>query len=322
MKYYEWKKRIIESYIKNKRSEMQQFGIQEIDSTTDIGKKLVCSNIFGTNNNDRLKSIADSNENTAIIVGFGGNDELHLGHLLLANELNFYLKNIKKPKFYFVNFESENNKKFVTKIKNLSAIYDYDMKYEIIDYKNLEALKLKKKIAKSLNINEVNRVMGWKNEKIHSYEKVLDMLTTFALGNILPEKQSIILTDINQKTYYALYKKIENKVNNINACFVYHLLMPSLKSPSERMSVKNTKSLIQLNDNLEEIEKKLKKSYSGVEDKEITCFILRTADLVLTNNETIVLVNNCINNLSYCKYCKENNIEKISNEIHKRKIRK
>lgn len=322
MTYLEWKKIIISNYQKEKEKDMHQFGIQIIDDTTDIGKKLICSNIFGTNSNKMLNYAINSNEDVAIIVGFGGNSNLHLGHLLLSNELNFYMNSIKNPKFYFVNFEADNNRSFVDQIIGLSEDYNGMMNYEIIDYKNLESLKLKRKIAQSLNINTVNRVMGWENEDIQSYEKMLDMLTTFSLGAILKEKQSIILTDINQKTYYALYKQIENKINTKDTCFVYHLLMPSLKSPNERMSIKNPKSLIYLTDKNEEIENKLRKSYSGIDHKENTCSILRVADLVLSSDDTIQLINNCINNSNGCKDCKMDNIPTISEEIVRRRIRK
>lgn len=322
MTYYEWKKAIIVNYQSEKEHDMRQFGIQVISDIDDSGKELICSSIYGTNNNAILKNALGSAENVAIIVGFGGNTNLHLGHLLLSNELRFYLNKINNPKFYFVNFDADEDKSFVNKIKLLSEDSGKSMDYEIIDYKNLAALKLRRKIAQSLNINTVNRVMGWQNENMQSYEKTLDMLTTFSLGSILQEHQSIILTDINQKTYYALYKQIENRISNQDTCFVYHLLIPSLKSPTERMSIKNPKSLIYLDDSNDEIENKLKKSYSGVENKETTCSILRVADLLLSDDKTMRLVNNCINTANGCKNCKANNITMLSNEIIKRRTRR
>lgn len=321
MTYYEWKKSLINDYQKMNLDEMKQFGIEKIDDDTDIGKKLVCANIFGTNDNNLLQNMMVSDETKAIIIGFGGNSNLHLGHLLLTNELNFYLKNLKSVKLYFVNFDIDDDKNFVYKIKKIIDNNVFNINYEIVDYKNLEALKLKKKIMQSLNINTVNRVMGWNNMDLQSYEKMLDMLTTFSLGSILKEQQSIVITDINQKTYYALYKQIEKKVKNNSICFVYHMLMPSLKSPIERMSIKKPKSLIYLDEQIDTIENKLRKSYSGLDDKEISCSILRVADLVLTEDETTVLVNNCIENNDYCKKCKDNNLENISNEIVRKKIR-
>lgn len=315
MIYYEWKKNIISNYQELKANDMKQFGINTIDDNNEFGKKLICVNIFGTNDNSLLQSISDSEESKAIIIGFGGNSDLHLGHLLLINELVFYLKNLKQVKLYFVNLESDNDKSFVHKIRQIIDFYDINIDYEIVDYKNLEALKLKKKIAQSLNINTVNRVMGWNNENLQSYEKMLDMVTTFSMGSILKEKYSIVITDINQKTYYALYKQIEKKLKNDCTCFVYHILMPSLKSPLERMSIKNEKSLIYLDEEQEKIESKLRKSYSGIEHKEMTCSILRVADLVLSNDQTIDLVNICIENNEGCKDCKSNNIDKIAKEI-------
>ena len=244
MTYYEWKKQLIDNYRKDKENDMKQFGIYEIDDSTDIGKNLICANIFGTNSNELLQNIMTSDQSKAVIIGFGGNSNLHLGHLLLVNELMFYLNNFKKVKFYFVNLEVDSDKGFVYKIMKILENLNYKVDYEIIDYKNLETLKLKKKIAQSLNINTVNRVMGWENNDLQSYEKMLDMVTTFALGSVLKEKESIVITDINQKTYYALYKHIENKLKNNSICFVYHILMSSLKSPFERMSIKKAKSLI------------------------------------------------------------------------------
>lgn len=320
MKYYEWKKFIINNYQKEKENDMKQFGIRPIDDTTNTGKNLICSNVFGTNNNNTLESIINSEEEVAIIVGFGGTGNLHLGHLLLSNELKYYLTNIKHPKFYFVNFEINYDIEILNQMKKLSESANKHMKYEIIDYNNLDVLKLKRKISQFLNINTVNRVMGWKNEKMQSYEKMLDMLTTFSLGSILQEKHSLILIDINQKTYYALYKQIENKINKNLTCFVYHILFPSLKSPIERMSIKKAKSLIYLTDSYDKIESKLKKSYSGMENKEATCSFLRVADLVLSENDMTILINDCIKNINICNTCKNVNAEIISKKIIKRRV--
>lgn len=319
MNYYDWKKIIVSDYQQQRQADMRQFGIHKIDDTNNIGKKLICTNIFGTNSNEMLNNIINSEENTAIIIGFGRNNNLHLGHLLLSNEISFYLKNVKHPIFYFVNFESDNNISFIKQIERFGNNYEDNMKYEIIDYKNFKAIELKRKIAELLNINTINRVMGWNNVNMIFYEKTLDMITTFALANILNERQSIVLTDINQKTYYALFKTIENKINTKDICFVYHLLLPSLKSPVERMSISKEKSSIRFNDSEDEIINKLKKCYTGIESKEKTCLILRIADLVLKNDETLRMVNKCIDAENYCSFCKEKNIRIITKELIKRK---
>ena len=315
MTYYDWKKNIVNNYQIQNKFEMKQFGIVPINENTEYGKKLVCTNIFGTNNNDLVNEIFTSDDEISIIVGYGGNGNLHLGHLLLSNELLFYLKNLKKPKIYFVNFEVDDDKSFVEKINKLidSSIISYD--FTIIDYRNVEALKLKKMISKLLNVKTVNRIMGWENADMYSYNKMLDMITTFSLGSILKEKNSIVITDINQKTYYALYKQIENKLHIHTSCFFYHMLMPSLKSPNERMSIKNTKSLVYLDDCYEEIYNKLLKSYSGMAYKELTCSILRIVDLLLPEADTVKLINDCICINNNCKQCKDKNIEKIIRKI-------
>lgn len=315
MTYYDWKKNIINNYQIQNQFEMKQFGIVPIDENAEYGKKLVCTNIFGTNDNALVNEIFTSDDEVSIIIGYGGNGNLHLGHLLLSNELLFYLKNLKKSKIYFVNFEVDDDKSFVEKINKLidSNINSHD--FTIIDYRNVEALKLKKMISKLLNIRTVNRIMGWKNADMYSYNKMLDMITTFAVGSILKEKNSIIITDINQKTYYALYKQIENKLHTQSSCFLYHMLMPSLKSPNERMSIKNIKSLVYLDDCPKEIYNKLLKSYSGMTHKESTCSILRVADLLASETDTAKLINDCISINNNCKQCKEKNIEKIIQKI-------
>lgn len=311
--YYEWKEKIFEQYVKSISDDMNQFGIYPINDNSEIGKELICNNIFGTNDNEAILKIFNSNQETAIIVGYGGNSYLHMGHLLLANEILFYLRKIPKCKIYFVNFDVDTEHTFVEKICN---IVSNNIDYEIVDYHNIEAMKLKKKISKITNVNTINRVMGWKNECIESYEKTIDMITTFSLSNILSEQQSIIISDINQKTFYTLFKSIQDKLelNGIN-CFLYHMLIPSLKAPNQRMSIKDSKSILFMDDNIEIIESKLRKSFTGVEDKQYTCSMLRVLDLLVQNAETEKIIEDCIHNNNYCSLCKNKNIENIKNQI-------
>lgn len=317
MTYNDWKKNLINIYQEEKKLEMSQFGIVPIDETFQTEEKFLCTNIFATNNNELLRNIICSTEGTAIVIGYGGNSNLHLGHLLLTNEILFYLKNLINTKIYFINFEPNDSNDFVKRTLKIINNSVGDINYEVINFKNIQALKLKMEIAHNININTVNRIMGWKNESIQNYEKVLDMLTTFSIGKILPEKYSIIITDINQKTFYALFSQRQNKLSIESPCFLYHMLLPSLKSPNQRMSIKNPKSLIYLDEGEEKIKEKLKKSYSGIEHRENTCSILKISDLVLSNIETEDLLNNCIYGGEGCKICKEKYIEQISKEIVK-----
>ena len=311
MEYHKWKNEIVKKYQNDNEIQMKQFGIKKIEDCTELEKELIDNNIFGTNDKKILKTLFNDKINEIpIVIGYGGNSNLHLGHLILINEILFYLRKSNNLKIYFVNLEVNIDKKFTEKIINYISHYFQNVNYEIIDSNNIEALKLKKKISKLLNINTVNRIMGWNNEKIYSYEKTLDMLTTFSLGKILNKKNPpIIITDLNQKTYYALYKTIEKKLSIQTPCFVYHMLMPSLKSPSERMSINNFQSLIYLKDSEEEIIKKIKSGYTGLDNKEFTCSLLRVGDLVLSRSEMEQIINDCVCIPKNCKYCKENNIK-------------
>ena len=38
MTYFEWKKQLVDNYLKGKENEMKQFGIYEINTDNDIGK--------------------------------------------------------------------------------------------------------------------------------------------------------------------------------------------------------------------------------------------------------------------------------------------
>ena len=321
MNYFEWKKSIIEDYQKLNFDKMSRSGIQPIIAHDKISNLLISNNVFGTNDNQKFFNTFYNNDETAIVVGYGGNSNLHIGHLQLVKEIILYLKLLDNPKLYFVNLEFNQDNLFVNKIMKLINNLFGNVNYDIIGFQNYNANILKQEISNYIKVGSINRVMGWKNENLISYDKVLNMLATFLIGNILTEKSAIIITDINQRTYYSLLSIIKQRFNFKSSIFCYHTLMQSLISPDERMSIKNPKSLIFLDDDYNDICKKLNKSYTGIDEKQRTCSLLKIADIALTNDELEPIISNCISRCNNCKECKQNVIPLVSNNLVLRRVK-
>lgn len=320
MEYYNWKNKIVNTYQNNNESKLKQFNIEKLNESDLLYKTFLENNIFGFNRNDAFYNLKDNNKSQAIIVGFGNNGILHAGHYIIVKELLYYLKNYNS-KIYFVNLDPNNDNSFIYKLLEMLKInYSMHINYEIITCETIEVMKLRKLISNNISINMINRVMGWKNESLNSYEKALDMITTFSLSNLIPEENKIVISDINQATFYALLKNINNKMKLEMPNFTYHLLLPSLKSPIERMSIKKSKSIIYLDADEEVIRKKLMSSYTGINDRQYTCSFLRIFDLankIESTNEAII---NCENCDFSCSECKKNNIDKLVKQLHHRKV--
>lgn len=319
MRYYKWKEEIINNYQKDNKSKLDQFSINTIDENDLLYNNFLENNIFAINRNSYFNNFYKLENKNAIVVGYGNSGDLHMGHLLLAKELLFYINN--NSKIYFVNLDPDNNNYFVYQILDiLRNNYIGEIDYEIFNCNNIDIMMLKKNIACSLNINMINRIMGWKNQNLQSYEKVLDMITTFCISDLIPEKNIIIITDVNQVTFYGLAKNIKNKLQIELPNYAYHLLLPSLKSPYERMSVKKSKSLIFIDEDENLIEKKLRCSYTGTANKQFTCSFLRIFDLVNFIDDTEKIIVDCEDCKYSCLECKNNNIDKLVKKIKERRI--
>lgn len=319
MIYYDWKKEIIKKYQNDNSSKLEQFNIEIIDEKDLLYSKFLENNIYAINKNNYFNNFDKIDEKNAIVVGFGNSGLLHIGHFLLAKELLFYIKN--NSKIYFVNLDPDNDNVFVYQILDiLKSNYSQKIDYEILTCNDIDILKLKKKIASNLSVNMIDRVMGWKSENLQSYEKALDMMATFSLSDLIPENNKIIITDINQVTFYGLIKNIENRLQIELPNYTYHLLLPSLKSPDERMSVKKSKSLVFIDDDESEIEKKLKGSFTGTVDRQLTCSFLRVIDLINSVEETERVILNCNDCNFTCSECKKNNINKLVKKIKDKRI--
>lgn len=322
MLYQIWKNEIIKNYQSLYASKMEQFGIKKIVSDQGIIQKLIDNNIYASNNINKILSCYYKNEELAVIIGFGNNSNLHLGHLTLINEILFYLENFDDVVLYFVNLDICFNDKFVKEILSvLKNNYSGNIKYEILDREQNDVKSLEERISKNINISSIDRVMGWKNNTLDKYNKVLNMLTTFSINSVLREQNIIVITDINQATYYGLYYEIHKKLKLPMPSFMYHLLLPSLKSPLNRMSIKDTNSIIYLSDSYDDMKIKLQKSFTGLENKELTCSFLRIMDTVYNNQECKekILAECC--NGTCCSECKKNNMDNVITLIKTRKLR-
>lgn len=321
MNYFEWKSKMVNNYQITYHNKLKQFGITSLVGTNDFVKDLILNNIIGATKLELLESSYETDETLNIIVGFGGNGKIHLGHLSIINEILFYLRKNIKIKIFFVNFDIGYKNIFINNmIYFLKNNYSRLIDYEIIDNNSIDILKLKKVIAQNISINEINRIMGWTNRNYYDYEKVLNMLTTYFINNLWKEN-TIVLSDINQLTFYGLAKNLEKKLKMVLPIFTYHTLMTSLKSPSERMSIKKEKSTIFFDEDKNIISKKLYSAYTGNNNKIETCSYLKILDLFYQREYIEDKINNyCLCNKK-CDNCKKCSNEDLTNKIIKKKLR-
>ena len=279
---------------------------------------------------DNDNSILDIKKGIRIIIGFHP-IHLHLGHLSLIKELSLYASYDAEFVFIVANHEKNNVSKQIIEdfwgimgntcnLSNCSRKVFWDDDF-------LELMKLTDQISKNFTINKVLQIFGWDNSvSLHIVRNVLIVASSFLISNIMENKNTIVLLDINQMPFFELCRLAAKKNNLSLPSFAFIRLFPSICNVNKRMSIKDAKSTIFLDESDYNIEKKLKSTFTcgsyesnNTECKLLNCCFFRVMELFFDYNQLEKVLKDCENNTKFCSECKKNNIPIIMGRIKKLK---
>jgi len=273
-----------------------------------------------------------------ILVGMRPALTFHLGHLTLMRELCWLVERGGQPVFLFASYEAgkfvstrdaelemalfgETYLKFTGTLLPETAVSFSDR--ECQDLQTLED-----RVAECLTVRKVLQLYGW-DESVSVATLRIPAITAAAF--LFPairflESPTLVLSDIHQITHAEATKIVARQLKMPPPSYSYRMLLPSLEGPAQRMSVKNPKSVILLDDAREQIATKLQRSFSGgrlTPEEQRTnggnphcCSFFKIAEVLQPRDETTQMHRECVSGASLCGECKQKHIPTLVEKIH------
>lgn len=264
-----------------------------------------------------------------IVIGFHPL-RLHLGHLALIKEISFYAAYNAEFIFIVANHEYNNvSFRIIDDFWNLLNNYcdlSNCSKQIYWDDSYLDLIKLTDQISTKFTINKILQLFGWDNTiDAHHIRSVLVSTASFLISNRLQPKTTIVLLDINQMPFYELCKIASKKCNLEFPSFAFIRLFPSIQDINKRMSIKDLKSTIFLDENNDKTEELLRRAFTGgfmissseMSTNPVKCSFFRIMELLLERSQLENIIDNCLQKYASCFQCKDLNIAEILRRLQK-----
>ncbi len=189
------------------------------------------------------------------------------------------------------------------------------------DKECLDLRLLEDRVEEVVPIQKILQLYGWETNISIAALRVATMNTAAFLfpHSLLRGAPTIVLSDIKQVTHAEVAKIAARKLGIPIPSFSYRMLLPSLLGPQRRMSVKDERSAIFLDEDVSTISKKLRKCFSGgcrtVEEQRekggnpFTCSFFKVCNLLLSCEDTTKMLSKCVSGQILCGHCKAEYIE-------------
>ena len=337
MKLSEWHVQTIKQHTGDYADKVEQFGLTpllqsetRLGSFTDIIEQLQYLGIWALQNpNPVLGAIRDRREFCAL-VGFRPS-RFHLGHITLAHELAWYISRGAVPFFIVSGYEAgaalsgnEARARVSEFWQIVRAICGQELPEPYYVYSDKECLELRlmeDRVEEVVPIQKILQLYGWKSNISIAAVRVATMNAAAFLfpHSLLHGIPTIVLSDVKQVTHSEVAKIAARKLNIPIPAFSYRMLLPSLLGPQQRMSVKDMRSAIFLDEEVDTISKKLLRCFSGgcktIEEQRenggnpFTCSFFKICNLLLSCEDTSEMLSSCISGRMLCGQCKEKYVE-------------
>jgi tryptophanyl-tRNA synthetase len=325
-------------YINNCNKEIElstkkinQFKITPLTPSNPIERQFQLLGVWGTQNINNIVRTIETKSKFNVIIGFRPS-RFHFGHFTLAREIAYYIEHGGKPIFIISDFLHEKQlsqkekqdvfNNFIKLIRfyrhvdsdNIEVIYDMD---------NYRLTLLETLISNHITINKICKLYGWGASTSLKLARSASLsVSEFLFSNhYYPDLQSVVLCDINQVTHVELTKIIARKLKINLPGFSYRILLPSSLNPDERMSIRNEKGCIFVDDSAEVKDKKLRLSFTGgrkttIEQRQLggepwNCCFFKYIDLFSTFEHKSQIFLDCTNGTVTCFECKNKNSSSI-----------
>lgn len=340
----EWLQKRVHQIVIKLKKKVKQFGLETLDDIPndkffEIRKGFIQVGVWALKNSLPILERIQKRKNFSIVIGMRPKTIFHVGHLTLMRELAWLIQQGGIPIFILGSYEAGENLSPEKREKNINkfkAIYSRFTGKElpkstlvISDKECLKIRLLEDLISRKVILKKIFQLYGW-NESISMELARVPTLTSasFLFPAIqYPHCPTLVLSDIHQLTHTEITKIAAKKLNLPPPTYSYRILLPSLENPKERMSIKNPKSVIFLNEDPLQITNKLRKSFSGgcltLKDQlkkggnPFNCSFFYLVEVFQSYEESTKMYKECISGNIFCQKCKQSYIpqivEKISN---------
>jgi tryptophanyl-tRNA synthetase len=322
---------------------VRQFALETIaeaptDNFTEIREGFAQVGVWAFQNPSPVFKALAHGKSFSVLVGMRPGATFHLGHLTLIRELHWLLQQGGQPIFVFAGYEADRFLSADDAKMEMTRFGEKYMKFtgnslpvtsvSFSDQDCRELQVLENRAGECLSVRKVLQLYGW-DESLSVARLRIPAVTAaaFLLPTMLfPKRLTLVLSDIHQITHAETAKIVARQLKLPLPSYSYRLLLPSLEGPEQRMSVKNSKSLILLDEAREQIERKLQRSFSGgrltPEEQHREggsphrCSFFKIAEVLQLRDTTTRMYQECVSGTSLCGECKKKHMPTLVEKIH------
>lgn len=321
----------------------KQFALETIaeapsDNHTEIRQGFACVGVWAFQNSTPVFKAMTSRNQFSVLVGMRPSATFHLGHLTLIRELCWLIQQGGHPIFVFAGYEAD---RFLSaedakiEMARFGEIYlkftgnqlpDASVSFSDQDCREIQILENRAGVC--LSVRKVLQLYGWdESASVATLRVPAITVAAFLLpATLFPKRPTLVLSDIHQITHAEATKIVARQLKLSLPSYSYRLLLPSLEGPKQRMSVKNPKSLILLDEASEQIKRKLQRSFSGghltSEEQRRKggnphlCSFFKIAEVLQSCDTTTRMYQECVSGTSLCGECKKKHVPTLVEKIH------
>lgn len=321
---------------------VRQFALEAIAETTDdsftnIREGLARVGVWAFQNTPTIFKAIANGKQFSVLVGMRPGAMFHLGHLTLMHELSWLIHLGGHPIFVFAGYEAERFLSAEDAKMEMARFGEIFLKFtgnslpstsvSFSDQDCQELQILENRSGECLSTKKVLQLYGW-NESIPISTLRIPAITAAAFllpTTIFPKRPAFILSDIHQVTHAEATKIVARQLKLPLPSYSYRMLLPSLEGPEQRMSIRNSKSLILLGETREQIERKLQRSFSGgrlTPDEQRQqggnphrCSFFKIAEILQPHDTTTRMYQECVSGTSLCGECKKKHVSVLTEKI-------
>jgi tryptophanyl-tRNA synthetase len=322
---------------------VKQFALETIaeaptDNLTEIREGFARVGVWAFQNPTPVFKAMESGKQFSVLVGMRPGAIFHLGHLTLMRELHWLIRQGGQPIFVFAGYEADRflsagdakmeMTRFGYTYLNFTGdpLPDTSVSFSDQDCRDLQVLE--NRAGECLSVRKVLQLYGW-DEGVSIATLRVPAITAAAFllsATLFPKRPTLVLSDIHQITHAEAAKIVARQLKLPLPSYSYRLLLPSLEGPEQRMSVKNQKSFILLDEAREQIERKLQRSFSGgrltPEEQRREggsphrCSFFKIAEVLQPRDTTTRMYQECVSGTSLCGECKRKHMPTLVEKIH------
>jgi tryptophanyl-tRNA synthetase len=322
---------------------VKQFALETIaeapaDNLTEIWEGFARVGVWAFQNPTPVFKAMTSGKQFSVLIGMRPGATFHLGHLTLMRELRWLVQQGGQPIFVFAGYEAlrflsaDDAKMEMARFGETylkftgDALSDTSVSFSDQDCRELQVLE--NRAGECLSTKKVLQLYGW-DEGVPVATLRVPAITAAAFllpATLFPKRPTLVLSDIHQITHAEATKIVGRQIKLPLPSYSYRLLLPSLEGLGQRMSVKNSKSLILLNEAREQIERKLQRSFSGgrltPEEQRREggsphrCSFFKIAEVLQPRDTTTRMYQECVSGTSLCGECKSKHMPTLVEKIH------